>query len=343
LAVVLFNLGGPDSLAAVKPFLRNLFRDPAIIRSPALMRKALAWLISELRTKSAKTNYGKMGGYSPLLPETLKQAEALTAQLMANYPDREVRVFTAMRYWHPFIEETADDVAKWEPDEVVLLPLYPQYSTTTTASSFKAWDEFSQLKSMRICCYPTQPDFLRAHAGLIREAWNCADRPDQVRVLFSAHGLPEKIANSGDPYTRQIEQTAAGVAALLTDLEDWQICYQSRVGPTKWIGPSTESAIIDAARDDKHVLLVPIAFVSEHVETLVELDEEYALLASKQGVRGYTRVPALGCNTDFIKCLSSLAALALDCRDEKKPSACQTMSFENCSECPCKPDQETDT
>jgi ferrochelatase len=316
LAVVLFNLGGPDSLKAVKPFLRNLFRDPAIIRSPALVREALAWLISELRSKPAQKNYAKMGGSSPLLPETLKQAVALTARLTAKYP--------------------------WEPDEIILLPLYPQYSTTTTASSFKTWDSISTLKSKRICCYPTDPNFLNAHADLVRTAWVNAGSPDQARLLFSAHGLPEKIANSGDPYAFQIEQTAVGVAALLPELSDWQVCYQSRVGPMKWIGPSTESAIIDASRDGKHIILVPIAFVSEHIETLVELDEEYALLAAEQGVNGYTRVPALGCHESYIDCLSGLVEAALDESNAMNTHMCERACPETCSACPNKHEFEAD-
>jgi ferrochelatase len=340
--VVLFNLGGPDSLTAVKPFLRNLFRDPAIIRSPGLVREGLAWLISQLRYKSAQKNYAKMGGASPLLPETQKQAAALTARLALNFPDREIQVFTAMRYWHPFIEKIADDVAAWKPDELVLLPLYPHYSTTTTASSFRSWDNVSRLKSKRICCYPVHPDFLTAHADLIKNAWIGAGQPTQARLLFSAHGLPENIANSGDPYAQQIEQTASGVAKLLPELTDWQVCYQSRVGPMKWIGPSTASAIIDAGAQNKHIILVPIAFVSEHIETLVELDEEYALLAQQQGVSGFTRVPALGCHPDYIECLSELVGSCLDEGAASNGQVARKKCPDACYACPNTGDNETD-
>lgn len=310
LAVVLFNLGGPDSPEAVRPFLYNLFRDPAIIGLPAGLRQLLAALISTTREKSAQANYAMMGGRSPILPLTEDQADALRVQLEAKMPDTDVRTFIAMRYWHPLTEATARAVEAFGPDQVVLLPLYPQYSSTTTASSLKAWTSAYKGSGTThtVCCYPTDPDFITSHVDQIVKAFEKAGSPDGVRLLFSAHGLPEKIIKAGDPYQAQVEITSAAVAAALETRTgrawDWQVCYQSRVGPLKWIGPSTSEAIEKAATDGKGILLSPIAFVSEHIETLVELDHEYAELAHDKGVTPYLRVPALGVDSRFISALS---------------------------------------
>ena len=313
-AVVLFNLGGPDRLQAVRPFLFNLFADPAIIGAPALIRYPLALMISALREKSAQANYAKMGGASPLLAETEAQAGALQALLAMQAPSCTVKIFIAMRYWRPFSDETARAVAEFEPDEVVLLPLYPQYSTTTTASSLKAWRRAyhgpGQVRA--ICCYPTQKGLVEAHADRILTAWDTAGRPEKVRLLFSAHGLPQKVIEAGDPYQSQIEATAAAVAAQLGGDWDWRVCYQSRVGPLKWLGPSTPEAIVEAAEDGLGVIITPIAFVSEHIETLVELDHDYAELAAGLGDQPYIRVPALGLHEAFIACLADLVVGALN-------------------------------
>jgi ferrochelatase len=337
LAVVLFNLGGPDGPDAVQPFLFNLFRDPAIIGLPAPARYPLAALISTTRKKSAQANYAIMGGGSPLLPETQKQALALQAALEASAPELETRVFISMRYWKPRADETARQVAAFAPDEVVLLPLYPQFSTTTTASSVKDW-----LKAYRgpgrtrtICCYPTQDALTDAHAAVIARTWEAAGRPTHVRLLFSAHGLPEKVVKDGDPYQAQVEATAAAVAAKVPGLADWQVCYQSRVGPLAWIGPSTEDAIRKARADGKGVLLSPIAFVSEHVETLVELDHEYAELATHEGVSPYLRAPALGVEADFVRGLRDAVIATLDREAEIAPVGDWTCPSAY-GKCPCR-------
>ncbi|GAA0614810.1 ferrochelatase [Brevundimonas kwangchunensis] len=312
IAVVLFNLGGPDDQASVKPFLFNLFNDPAIIGLPGLLRTPLAKLISSRRETSAQANYALMGGGSPLLPETRKQAEALQANLTSRLPHDEVRTFVAMRYWHPLTEETAADVAAWGPDEVVLLPLYPQFSTTTTESSLKRWNETyaGSGVSRTVCCWPEAPGWVQAQAGLIREKLTEAGEA-QVRVLFSAHGIPEMLVEKkGDPYQEQVESTCAAVAAA-AGLQDWSVCYQSRVGPMKWLGPSTIEALEQAAKDGVGAVVVPIAFVSEHVETLVELDIEYGELAHKSGVTPYLRVPAAGVTPVFIDTLAEAAEEAL--------------------------------
>lgn len=313
IAVVLFNLGGPDGPRSVRPFLKNLFSDPAIIRAPGVVRFGLAELISRVREKSAIANYTLMGGGSPLTAETMAQAAALETALTAAKPADQLRVFVAMRYWRPLTAETAAQVAQFQPDEVVLLPLYPQYSTTTTASSLAAWKASyaGPGRSHTVCCYPDQGALSEAHAALIQQAWAAAGSPPNVRLLFSAHGIPERISASGDPYRSQVERTCAAVAAKLDPGWSWRICYQSRVGPMKWIGPSTVEEIERAGADGVGVMVVPIAFVSEHVETLVELDRDYAEVAAKAGARPYIRVPALGVQPRFIEGLAALVEQAL--------------------------------
>jgi ferrochelatase len=310
-AVVLFNLGGPDSLEAVRPFLFNLFRDPAIITLPALVRYPLAALISTTRTKTAQANYAIMGGRSPLLPETEAQSAALQAELTAR--GMEARTFIAMNYWKPFVRDAAREVAAYAPDEIVLLPLYPQFSTTTTGSSLKAWAKAYRGpgRSRTVGCYPTAPGVIEAYAAEIRKTFQGAGSPAGVRLLFSAHGLPQQVIDAGDPYEVQIRATAAAIAARLPELPDWQVCFQSRVGRLKWIGPATEDAIQEAAGDGVGVLISPIAFVSEHVETLVELDHEYAELAAGLGVAPYLRARTPGVGASFISELGDAVEAAL--------------------------------
>jgi ferrochelatase len=310
IAVVLFNLGGPDDAASVRPFLFNLFNDPAIIGLPGFARTPLARLISSRREKSAQANYAMMdaGGGSPLKAETRKQMAALDARLASLLPDDEVKSFIAMRYWHPLTEETAVDVAAFGPDEVVLLPLYPQFSTTTTQSSLKAWKAAyaGSGRSRAICCYPRAAGWIEAQAANIRAKLAEAERdyPGRaMRVLFSAHGIPEKLVAQGDPYQEQIEGTVAAVAEAAS-LTDWRLCYQSRVGPMKWLGPSTPDVIKQAAADGVGVVVTPIAFVSEHIETLVELDIEYGELAHEAGLHPYLRTPAVGVAEAFIGALA---------------------------------------
>jgi ferrochelatase len=305
-AIVLFNLGGPDSPDAVRPFLFNLFHDPAIIRIPQPFRWLLAWFISTRRAPVAREIYGNIGGRSPLLPLTEEQAEALAGELTDL---GDVRVFLSMRYWHPFSHETVEEVKAWQPDDVVMLPLYPQYSTTTTASSFRDWQRAAarfDAPTRAICCYPLEPEFIAAHVETVQAALDRVGTAHGTpRVLFSAHGLPKDIVDGGDPYQYQVEQTAGAVAEKL-GLADgqWVVCYQSRVGPKEWIGPSTDAEIERAGRDGVPLVVTPIAFVSEHSETLVELDIEYRELAEKAGVPVYERVPALGTHPRFIKGLA---------------------------------------
>ena len=342
LAVVLFNLGGPDSLAAVKPFLFNLFKDPAIIQLPAVARIPLAALISGRREKTAQANYALMGGRSPLLPETEKQAEALAAAVEAMAPDLETKVFVAMRYWNPRADETAEAVAAFRPDEIVLLPLYPQHSTTTTASSVRDWAKVyrGSGRTRLVCCYPTARGLVAAHADAIREKWETAGKPD-VRLLFSAHGLPQKVVDAGDPYAAQIKATAAAVAASLPELADWRVCYQSRVGRLKWLEPSTDTEIRQAGAEGKGVIVAPIAFVSEHVETLVELDREYAELAHQVGCAPYLRAPTPGVRQAFIDDLAEAVIVSLGRMGGPMPFG-PWMCPAGLTKCACSPDASYD-
>jgi len=316
-AVILFNLGGPDSLDAVEPFLRNLFSDPAIITLPNPLRWLIAKLISSRRAATAQEIYGKIGGKSPLRELTEAQAAALEAQLNTNSAE-EYRSFVAMRYWHPFADETARAVAAYAPDKIVLLPLYPHYSKTTTGSSFKDWTRAAAAiglnkPTVQVRDYPEHSLYVEAMAAQLRAALDSARPKGPFRLLFSAHGLPKKVIDGGDPYQAQIERTAAAViAALGRDAEtlDWRVCYQSRVGPLEWIGPATDDEIKRAGAQALGLVVLPIAFVSEHSETLVELDIEYRELAAHHGVPFFIRVPALGTDVGFIGALADLVRTA---------------------------------
>ena len=316
-AVVLFNLGGPDKPASVQPFLQNLFRDPAIIRAPLPLRWFLARLISRTRAPAVIKNYAMMdaGGGSPLLRETEFQARALEAELTKRLPGDEVKCFIAMRYWHPFTREAAAEVKRWRADEVVLLPLYPQFSTTTTGSSLEAWKKSFNGAAKTVCCFPFEENFVSAHVDRILEAHKKAGAPEQVTLLLSAHGLPEQVVRDGDPYQWQCETMAEMIAGRVPAHWDVIPCYQSRVGPLKWIGPATEAEVERAAKAKKHILIAPIAFVSEHIETLVELGEEYRLIAEADGAASYTRVEALGTHPGFIHTLAQETVSALDMKE----------------------------
>ena len=318
-AVVLFNLGGPDRPDAVEPFLFNLFFDPAIIRLPTPLRWLLAKLIARRRAPVAQEIYRKIGGGSPLLPNTEAQAMALEATLQAKGLG-EIKVFIAMRYWHPRARETARAVAAFGPDQIVLLSLYPQYSTTTTASSLQEWQREAKAAGLTaptqaVCCYPEEAGFVEAMVEGLRAALRQLNHKRPPRVLFSAHGLPKKIVDRGDPYQWQVEQSVAEVLRRLGEVNlDWQICYQSRVGPLEWIGPATDSEIEKAAREGRPIVVVPIAFVSEHSETLVELDIEYRKLAEEAGAPAYIRVATAGTDAAFIAGLAGLVAGAMAAR-----------------------------
>jgi len=334
-AVVLFNLGGPDQPSSVQPFLFNLFNDKAIIGLPQPLRWLVAKLISTRRAPVAQEIYGHIGGKSPLLELTQAQAAALEASLIAASPGDQFRVVIAMRYWHPFAAEALAELKAFAPDEVTLLPLYPQFSTTTTGSSVLDWEKTAKAEGFSVptrtvCCYPTDTAYIDAHADLLT---SYAGEPN-TRILFSAHGLPKKVVDRGDPYQWQVEQTvAATVQSLNVPDLDYVTCYQSRVGPLEWIGPSTEDEIERAGREGKSLVVVPIAFVSEHSETLVELDIEYAELAEKAGVVSYKRVPALGTNRHYV---DALKAAVLGAGDGTAPTGGKRICPGTCGKCPAR-------
>lgn len=342
LAVVLFNLGGPDSPEAIRPFLFNLFNDPAIIGAPGPVRWGLAQFISRRRAPVAKEIYANLGGRSPLVPHTEDQAGALT-QALQGAAD-EVGVFIAMRYWHPMTAETVERVKAFGPDKVVLLPLYPQYSRTTSGSSINEWTRTAAragltAPTVTVCCYPTDPGFVRAQAALLAEALDAveAERGDYPppRVLLSAHGLPKKVIAGGDPYQWQVEQSAAAIVAHLDrpDL-DWRVTYQSRVGPLEWIGPATDDEIKAAGAEGRPLVVVPVAFVSEHSETLVELDIEYGELAHESGVPIYRRVSTVLSAPPFIEGLAGLVRMAAASGDSPVSEKGGRLCPGTCGQCP---------
>ena len=323
-AIVLFNLGGPDTLDAVQPFLINLFKDRRIIGLPNPLRWLIAQAIGRRRNKTARGIYELLGGGSPLLPNTKAQARALEVALGDGS-----KAFIAMRYWHPMARDTARQVAAWAPDRIVLLPLYPQYSTTTTASSAAQWRREIARAGCKapttiLCCYPTEPGFIAAKGRLTAAAIDTAAAAGSPRVLFSAHGLPEKIIAKGDPYQWQCEETAKAIAAAMDrpDIE-WLNTYQSRVGPLRWIGPATDDEIRRAGAEKRPLVIVPIAFVSEHSETLVELDIEYGHVAEDAGVPAYVRVETASVDREFVEGLARLVRQA-----EGHPARCTSQTGE---------------
>ncbi|WP_227321039.1 ferrochelatase [Acidisoma silvae] len=332
-AVVLFNLGGPDNQDAVRPFLMNLFTDPAILRVPPFIRPFLARYIAHKRVPAAQENYRLMGGGSPLLPLTERQASALEADLKQDW---DAKCFIAMRYWHPFSEAAVAAVKAWQPEEILLLPLYAQYSSTTTGSSLVAWREAAAkaglaVKTTTLCCWFEDEAVLANAAALAQgtiDAAKAALPPGTpLRVLFSAHGLPQVIVDRGDPYQFQIEAYVAGLRRYLTDPAiDSLVCYQSRATPQQWLAPSTDDAVMEAGRDGVALVVVPVAFVSDHSETLVELDMEYRDLAEKHGVPGYFRAPVQNDDPGFIAALAGVARHA----QSRGPGLCSTAGGRIC-------------
>ena len=345
-AVILFNLGGPENPKAIAPFLFSLFSDPAIITLPQPLRGLAAMFITLKRLPAARAIYKQIGGKSPIFEQTQAQAEALEKQLNKK-PGEEYKTFVCMRHGHPKSALVVKKVKSYAPDRILLLPLYPQYSTTTTGSSLADWEaacrkEKLDIQTSRICCYPADFGFIAAHARLIKEMYWKASEEGQPRLLFSAHGLPEKIIMDGDPYPWQVEKTVEAIVQILAirDL-DYSICYQSRVGRLEWIGPQTDEEIMQAGEDKVPLLVVPVSFVSEHSETLVELDIDYRRLAQEHGVPGYWRVPALCVEPLFIEALAELCL--------KKDWAQPVSSFTGariCSEkfgkCPCMAAMESE-
>ena len=330
IAVVLLNLGGPDRPESINGFLFNLFYDRAIINLPNPLRWIVAKLIAYKRKNEAMKIYNSIGGRSPILSQTEAQAKALELAL-AKQKKFTFRVFIAMRYWHPFSCNAIENIREFSADEVLLVPLYPQFSITTTKSSVEDFvGQFRDVPVKTLCCYYDDTGFVRAHAEQIKKLYcEVKNRHQNFKLLFSAHSLPRSTIEKGDPYQWQIEQTVGAVMVRLQELNlDHEICYQSKVGPMAWLEPSTEEAIMRSCKQGCAIIIVPIAFVSEHSETLYELDILYKELAVRYGAEGYYRVKALATNKIFI---DSLARLSLGTANSDKKSGIDSGATKICS------------
>ena len=321
--VLLLNLGGPDEIEDVRPFLFNLFSDPEIIRLPfPWMQKPLAWMISTLRAKKSQENYLQIGGGSPLRKITEAQGQALEEKLSSLGQD--VKVYIGMRYWNPFTEEAIAHIKNDFINQVVILPLYPQFSISTSGSSFRVleemWKSDPKLKQVQYTLIPSwydHPGYLKAMAHLIAQELDKLPNPEQAHIFFSAHGVPQSyVEEAGDPYQREIEECTRLIMKTLNRSNQHTLAYQSRVGPVEWLQPYTEDALQELGTQGiKDLLVVPISFVSEHIETLQEIDIEYREIAQEAGIENFYRVPALNTNPIFIESLSNLVTESLD----KKP------------------------
>jgi protoporphyrin/coproporphyrin ferrochelatase len=318
--VLLLNLGGPDQLEDVRPFLFNLFSDPEIIRLPfPWLQKPLAWLISTLRSTKSQENYLAIGGGSPLRHITEAQAQALQESLQEK--GQSAGMYIGMRYWHPFTEEAIARIKRDRIDQLVILPLYPQFSISTSGSSFrlleKLWQEDPYLNRVDytvIRSWYQQPGYLQAMAQLVATELDQFPNPDNVHIFFSAHGVPVSyVEEAGDPYQKEIEECTTLIMQTLNRPNPHTLAYQSRVGPVEWLKPYTEDAITELADEGvKEMLVVPISFVSEHIETLQEIDIEYRELAEESGIEDFRRVPALNTHPVFIDALAELVVNAIN-------------------------------
>jgi ferrochelatase len=326
LGVVLFQLGGPDSLDTIEPFLYNLFCDPDIIDFPfaRIARQPLARLISSTRVRHVRHHYAEIGGRSPILEFTRRQAQALEAELRR---DLDARVVVAMRYWHPFTAEAITELEAHAPEEVVLLPLYPQYSRTTTGSSLNEWKRRFHPNGWSprvhtITEFHEDADYIDALVESIHESLAAFDNPADVDMVFSAHSVPMSVIEAGDPYQRHIERTVE----LAWQQGRWpgrrRLCYQSKVGASKWLQPSMHATLKRvAAEGGRHVLVIPVSFVSDHVETLHEIDIEHRAQALELGIQEYRMVPGLNDAPRFIGVLAKLVRAALPQPSGAQPSA----------------------
>lgn len=318
--VLLLNLGGPDKLEDVRPFLFNLFADPEIIRLPApWMQKPLAWLISSLRAKKSQDNYKEIGGGSPLRQITEAQGNALAAKLQEW--GKDVKIYVGMRYWHPFTEEAIAELKKDDLDKLVVLPLYPQFSISTSGSSFRVleqmWRTDNDLRNLDytlVASWYDHPQYIAAMVDLIRQELSQFENPDSTHIFFSAHGVPQSyVDEAGDPYQKQIEECTRLIMEALNAPNEHTLAYQSRVGPVEWLQPYTEDSLNDLGEKGvKDLLVIPISFVSEHIETLQEIDIEYREIAEEAGITTFRRVPALNTHPLFIESLANLVTESLD-------------------------------
>ncbi|MEM8677057.1 MAG: ferrochelatase [Cyanobacteria bacterium P01_G01_bin.67] len=320
IGVLLLNLGGPDKIEDVRPFLYNLFSDPEIIRLPVkALQKPLAWLISTLRAKTSQANYLEIGGGSPLREITEAQAVALQDKLRAMGQD--VKIYVGMRYWHPFTEEAIAQIKNDGIKEVVVLPLYPQFSISTSGSSFRVleemWSTDPILKGIDytlVSSWYNDPGYLQSMADLIGKELDKFPHPEQAHVFFSAHGVPVSyVEEAGDPYQEQIEECTRLIMQTLGRSNEYTLAYQSKVGPVEWLQPYTDEALEKLGdKGVKDLAVVPISFVSEHIETLQEIDIEYREVAESAGIENFHRVPALNVHPGFIDSLANIVVDSLD-------------------------------
>ncbi|MEO0539578.1 MAG: ferrochelatase [Cyanobacteria bacterium P01_A01_bin.105] len=318
--VLLLNLGGPEKLEDVRPFLFNLFSDPEIIRLPVpWLQKPLAWLISNSRAEKSQENYKEIGGGSPLRRITEEQGEALKTQLQGMGQD--AKIYIGMRYWHPFTEEAVAQIKRDGVENLVILPLYPQFSISTSGSSFRLleqlWLEDPSLNQINYTVIPSwyaRPGYVSAVADLIAQELDKLPNPDGAHIFFSAHGVPVSyVEEAGDPYQREMEHCVDLIVKQLNRANPHTLAYQSRVGPIEWLQPYTEDAIEALAEQGVNdLVVVPISFVSEHIETLQEIDIEYRELAEEVGIHGFHRVPALNTHPGFIQDLAQMVDDALE-------------------------------
>ena len=318
-AVVLFQLGGPDSLEAVEPFLFNLFMDPKIINFPLafLARKPLAKLISAMRSTKVQNNYKLIGEKSPILDLTQRQANALSSRLVQQGVQAEV--FIAMRYWHPLISEIVSKIKVGGFDQIILVPLYPQFSQATTGSSISEWNRQAKKQGLNIltqvvCCYPNHPALIAAFVENINKSLSNFSpvRPENIDLVFSAHGVPLSYIKKGDPYQLHIEETVHQVMEHGKWKSPHTICFQSNVGPMRWLKPSLIETVERLANEGhKYLLIIPISFVTDHIETLHEINIEAHKYAMAHGVQQFELMPMLNDHPKFIDCLTELVSQEL--------------------------------
>jgi len=324
--VVLFQLGGPDSGEAVEPFLFNLFNDPDIIDFPlaSIARRPLARLIARARARHVRRHYDEIGGGSPLAEYTRRQAAALEQELRQT---TDARVVVAMRYWHPFTDEAIAELERFGHSRLVLLPLYPQYSRTTTGSSLHEWDRRFRSQRWRpeihvVRDYHADPGFIEALAVRVEESLAGFEQPRDLDLVFSAHSLPVSVVEAGDPYQGQVERTVELVCARIGWRGQRHLCYQSKVGTSRWLAPSLHQTIEGlAAARRRRLLVVPVSFVSDHVETLHEIAIEHRAQALRLGIEDYRMMPGLNDSPRFIAALAGLVKRAVAAAEFQKTGA----------------------
>jgi ferrochelatase len=318
LGVIVFNLGGPENLLEVKPFLYRLFSDPEIVRIRSeFLRKAVAYSIATLRNRRSSGYYKKIGGGSPLRRITEERAQALSDEL--RWAGWNVDVFVGMCTWNPFFEETLDMVEQGDIQQLIILPLFPQFSVTTSGSGINSLRKLianrpgmAGIDVGWIQSWQDHPTYIEAFTELIRKELEEFADPDSVSILFSAQSIPEQYVLEGDPYLEQTRETVELIAERLGRRNPYRLAFQSKVGPVKLLGPATNDVIVEMGKDgDKSVLIVPVSFVSEHIETLYELDILCQKVAMDAGIEEYRRVRALNCNPTFIRSLREIVESAV--------------------------------